>query len=90
MWNLSDLKSIKVYRRRFNAAATPRLGSTQLGLNKHYAAVIINNEMKTKISKFPRSNPNHFYGFQRFEIITKKKRFSKIQQRNKIKCLQMS
>ena len=56
-------------RRRFNAAATPRLGSTQLGLNKHNAAVIINKEMKTTISKFPRSNPNHFYEFQRFEIL---------------------
>ena len=53
--------------RRFNAAATPRLGSTQLGLDKHYAAVIINNEMKT-ISKFPWSNPDNFYEFLRFEI----------------------
>ena len=25
--------------------------------------------MKTTISKFPRSNPNHFYEFQRFEIL---------------------
>ena len=44
------------FRLRLNAAATPRLGSTQLGLDKHEAAVIINKEMKTKISKFPRSH----------------------------------
>ena len=39
--------SKQLFRLRLNAPATPRLGSTQHGLNKHYAAVIINNEMKT-------------------------------------------
>ena len=65
---LIEKKSFINFWRRFNAAATLRLGSTQLGLNKHYAAVMINKEMKTTISKFPRSNPDNFYEFLRFEI----------------------
>ena len=55
-------------RRRFNATATLRLGSTKFCVNKHYVAVIINKEIRTKISKFPRSNANHFNWLQRFEI----------------------
>ena len=47
-----------------DAAATPKLSSTTLGLDKHYAAVKINNEIKTRISKFPRSYSNHFYDFK--------------------------
>ena len=47
--------------RRLDSAATLRLCSTQLGLDKHYAAVIIKNEIKTKICKFPRSHTDHFY-----------------------------
>ena len=37
------------WRLPLDSAATLRLCSTQLGLDKHYAAVIINNEIKTKI-----------------------------------------
>ena len=51
-------------RRRLDAAATPKLCSTSFGFNKNRAAVKINKHKKTKISTFPRSNPDHFYGFK--------------------------
>ena len=47
-----------------DAAATPKLWSTTLGLDKHYAAVKINNEIKTRISKFPRSYSDLIYDFK--------------------------
>ena len=53
-----------ISRTQLDAAATPKLFSTTVGLDKHYAAVKMNKHKKTKISKFPRSNPDHFYGFK--------------------------
>ena len=65
------LSDVEIFRHDFwlhlDAAATLRLGSAQLGLNKHYAAVKISIGMKTMISKIPRSLSDQFYHLN-FEI----------------------
>ena len=64
---VNDKNEILVIKEKglpLDAAATPKLSSTTLGLDKHYAAVKINNEIKTRISKFPRSYSDLIYDFK--------------------------